>query len=265
MAAALVLFSGSCSKLTRVLKNPNVDEKYQAALDYYNDGDYYRAGLVFEDLIPNMVGRAESEMIQYYYAYCQYHQQMYELASNYFKTFHDTYRRSQYAQEALYMSAYSIYLSTPTHNLDQSNTEKAIEAMQDFLNRYPQTNYTADANEAIRVMRRKLEFKAYDIAKQYGKLGYFKAAIIAYNNFQRDFPDSDMREEIMFLRLESQYEMSKVSIQNLKKERFEEAIQFYYDLIDRYPQGKYAKPAENIFNSCQRQLQGLGVETASEN
>jgi len=250
----MLLVLGACSKLTRVLKNPNVEEKYQAALDYYEDGDYYRASLVFEDLLPNMIGTAEAEQIQFYYAYTQYHQNLFEMSSYYFKQFHDTYRRSDYAEEALFMHAYSLYKSTPDYNLDQSNTDKAINELQDFINRYPQSEYVAQSEDLIMELRDKLEMKGYTVAKQYHKLRYYKAALVAYENFQRDFPDSELKEEVAYLMVEAQYELAKASILSLQQERYEKALKLYYNLVDKYPESNYLKTAEDYFENSQREL-----------
>ena len=255
----LFVFLGSCSKLTKVLRNPDIDEKYKAAIAYYDNEDYYRAGLVFEDLLPNMMGRKEAEFVQFYYSYCHYHQRQYDMAAYYFKQFYDTYRRSEFAEEALYMHAYSNYKSTPDYNLDQSNTNTAIEAMQDFLNIFPESSYAEQGNQVINELREKLETKAYNVAKQYHKLRRYKAAVIAYENFQNDYPDSDLKEEISFLRVQAQYELSKMSIQSLKQERFEKAIEYYYYLVDRFPESDYIQNAQSIFDETQKELEDLGI------
>jgi outer membrane protein assembly factor BamD len=51
-----------------------LQEKYAGAVNYYKKKDYYRAGILFEELIPLMRGQAESELTQFYYAYCQFYQ-----------------------------------------------------------------------------------------------------------------------------------------------------------------------------------------------
>ncbi|MDW7693607.1 outer membrane protein assembly factor BamD [Flammeovirgaceae bacterium SG7u.111] len=254
-----VLTLGSCSNLTKIMKSNNINEKYKAAIKYYESGDYYRAGLLFEDLLPNMIGKPEAEQVQFYFAYCHYYQSQFELSAHYFKSFHDTYQRSNFANEALYMHAYSLYKATPEYNLDQSNTEQAIQAVQDFLNMYPTSNYVSEAEDLIKELRENLEVKAYNIAKQYQKLRRYKAAVIACDNFQKDFPDSDYKEEITYMKVLSQYEMSKVSLRSLQKERYEEAVEYYYYFLDKYPESKYLKPAESIYKSCQKELASLNA------
>ncbi len=260
----IALLGSSCSKLTRVLKNPDMDEKYKAALDYYEEEDYYRASLVFEDLLPNLLGKAEAEDVQFYNAYSYYHQQQYETAAYYFKQFHDTYRRSDYAQEALYMYAHSMYKSTPDYNLDQSNTNESINAMQDFINRYPQSTYVPEAEEIIQGLRDKLEEKAYTIARQYHKLRYYKAAIIAYENFTKDFPDSELKDEIYYRMVEAQYELAEASVTSLKRDRYQQALDNYYQLVDRYPESPYLQQAEDYFEKSQEELRDLQPAQAAQ-
>jgi outer membrane protein assembly factor BamD len=254
---ALLLLGSACSKLTQVLKEPDVNRRYEAALAYYEGEDYGRAGIVFEDLIPDIYGKTMAEKVQFYYAYCHYHQKQYELAGYYFKTFHNTYQRSPFAVEALFMSAYSTYLGTPVYNLDQSNTGNAIEALQDFINRYPDSNYVPQATAAIRELRAKLERKGFEVAKQYQRLRMYKSAVIAYDTFRKNFPDSQFKEEALFRRIVCQSELAKVSYDHLRVERYEELLDFYLKFVDRYPQSPYLREAEDRYEDAQKRLAEL--------
>ncbi len=256
LCLAVLLFS-SCSKLTQALKEPSPEKRYEIALAYYEGEDYGRAGIVFEDLIPDIYGRELAERVQFYYAYCHYHQKQYDLAEYYFKSFHDTYQRSPFAVEALFMHAYSLYKSTPQYNLDQSNTGKAIDELQEFINRYPESNYVSQATAAIRDLQSKLELKAFEIAKLYEQLRRYKSAVIAYESFRQAYPDSKFREEAAFRKLRSQYELSRLSFNYLKEERYEEVSQVYLKFIDRYPQSAFLKEAEGYYEAALKQLQSI--------
>ncbi|MGB0521371.1 MAG: outer membrane protein assembly factor BamD [Flammeovirgaceae bacterium] len=257
LSFAAILFLGSCSDMQKVLKNPSVDARYKAAEKYYQNEEYAKAGIIFEDLIPDVIGRPEAERVQYYYSYCHFHQKQYDLANYYFKSFHDTYQRSPFAIEALFMSAYANLKGTPEYNLDQSNTNNAINSLQDFINRYPDSQYVAKAEDAIRELRKKLETKSFEKAKLYQKLRRYKAAVIAYDNFRKSYPDSQFKEEAIFNRLASQAELAKLSVPSLKKERYAELVEMYYYFIDKYPASKHRKQAENIFRNSQKQLKDL--------
>jgi outer membrane protein assembly factor BamD len=252
---------GSCSKFQRVIKHEDWRVRYDAAMTYYEKKqDYYRAGVLLEDLIPILRGTPEAEKAQFYWAYCYFKQQQYETSSSYFKSFHDTYNRSQFAEESLFMHCYSLYQASPPVNLDQTSTNTAIDAFQEFINRYPSSSYAKQSAALILDLRAKLEEKAYTSARFYQKVQNYKSAVIVYENFQRDFPDSKYQEEVAFRRLEAQYDLARNSYDYKKKERFNQAIDFYQLFLDKYPQSVFLRPAEDMFETSQKQLRFISKE-----
>lgn len=262
---SILLGSGACSKLGKILKEPDYNKRYEVALAYYETEDYARAGIIFEDIIPDIYGKSLAEKVQFYYAYCHFHQAQYDLAEYYFKSFHDTYRRSPFATEALFMRAYSLYKSTPQYNLDQGNTDMAIEALQDFINTYPESSYVPRASEGIRDLRAKLELKSFEVAKLYQRLRRYKSAVISYNVFRQSYPDSQYKEEALFNRMESQYELARLSIPSMRKERYEELCTYYLKFVDRYPTSEYLRAAEGFYTSAQKRLQDMAQQEANMN
>ena len=248
-----VLFS-SCSKFSKLQKSGTDDQKYQAALDYYKKKDFYRAGLLFEELIPILKGSEQQELASFYFGYCQYNQGQYSLANFYFKKFYDTFARSEKAPEAAYMAAYSLFKDSPKHDLDQSSTITAIDALQTFLNTFPETEHREECTNNIKTLRKKLETKAYEKAKLYYQtkdydISRLKSAVIAFSNYQLDYPDSDYNEEIGFLQVQAGYEYAKFSLESKQKDRYDEAIVLYQNFLDKYPNSKYLKQAEKFYET----------------
>lgn len=261
---------GACSPFSKLQKSGTDDEKYKGATQYYKKGDWYHAGLLFEELIPVLKGSTESEMAQFYYAYTQYHQQQYLLSSTLFKKFYETFARSDYAQEATYMYAYSLYKDTPAFNLDQSNTLTATSALQDFINAYPDNKYKDEATKLILDLRGKLERKAYEKARLYYKtsgfnIAAYKSAVISINNFQRDFPDSQYNEELAFLKVNAEFSLAQNSLENKQKERYQEAIGYYQAFVDKYPNSSFLKQSEKMYETSQKEVERLnGLEKERE-
>jgi outer membrane protein assembly factor BamD len=246
----LSLFFFSCSKFQKLQKRGSVDEKYQAAIKYYEKKDYDKASLLLEETIPLIKGTKEAELAQFYIAYCHYYQGDYILSSHYFKKFYETFSRSENAEESMYMYAYSLYEDSPAYNLDQTNTLTAIESMQNFINTYPESKFKDKCNEIIGQLRAKLERKAYENAELYSKTEHYKAAVIAFNNFQRNYPDSDYNEKAAYLKLVNAYNLAKSSTEDKKKQRYQDAVEYYENFIDRYSKSRYIRQAENIYDSC---------------
>lgn len=254
----------SCSKFSKLQKSGTDKEKYDAALEYYKTGDFYRSGLLFEELIPLLKGSTESEMAQFYYAYTQYQQGQYNMSQYLFKKFYDTYARSDYAKEALYMHAYSLYKDSAPASLDQSSTMTAITALQDFINTYPDSPFRNECTNYILELRGKLEEKAYEKAKLYYKISDFnlaslKSSVISIENFKKDFPDSRFNEELSYLKVDAQYTLAKSSFADKQMDRYKEAVKYYQAFLDKYPSSPFVKDAEKLYSSSQEAIEKLEV------
>lgn len=244
----------------KLQKKGTTDEKYKAANDYYKKGDYYKAGILFEEIIPLLKGDSLAENAQFYNAYAQYQQKQYSMSAYLFKSFYATYANSPMAEEAFYMYANSMYKDSPNFNLDQSSTLTAIEALQTFINSFPESKYAESCNQNLKELRHRLEEKAYEKAKLYYKtsgvtIANYKAAVVAIDNFQKDFPDSEYIEELSFLKVQSQYDLASVSFENKQKERYTDALKFYEDFIDKFPKSKYIKQAEKVYDGSTKGLE----------
>src|SRR5712672_3382885 len=167
LALLVLLLSFSCSPFRKIEKSEDWRVKYEAGLNYYNKKDYYRAAILFEQVQAIVRGLPEGEKVEFYLAYCQFYEKTYLLASNQFKTFYETYGRSSLAEEANFMYAFSLYTAAPAWNLDQTDAIEAMDAMQLFLNKYPESKFRDQAAEVINVSHAKLEEKGFHNAKHY--------------------------------------------------------------------------------------------------
>jgi len=151
----ILLIGVSCSKFRKIEKSQDWRVKYDAGLNYYNNKkDYYKASVLFEQIIPIVRGLPEGEKVQFYLAYCQFYDKLYLLASEQFKTFYETYGRSSMAEEARFMYAYSLYESSPNPNLDQTSSIDAMDRYKgvvnhykEFVDKYPSSSYLPDAEK----------------------------------------------------------------------------------------------------------------------
>ncbi|HAA15778.1 MAG TPA: outer membrane protein assembly factor BamD [Cytophagales bacterium] len=254
--STVVALSG-CTDFYKIQRSNDWKSQYEAAMAYYNEGTYNKASILFEIIRPLARGSREAEQIEFFYAYSNYYQKQYILSSHYFKTFYDNYRRSQYAEEALFMHAKSLYEQSPNANLDQTPTQEAIQALQLYLNRFPLSERRAAAVDLINELQQKLEAKAFNNAKQYYTLERYESAVIALDNFAKDYPDSQFREEATYLRFVAQYEFAEKSVNTKQLERYSEAVKLYLDFIDRYPASGYGRRAENQYDNCLDALEDL--------
>jgi outer membrane protein assembly factor BamD len=251
IAISTLLFSCKGS-YQRLLKSSDYEMKYKKAVEYYEKKDYTRALPLLEELVTVMRGTARAEKIHYYFAQTNYAIEDYLLASYHFKDFARTYPQSQWVEEATFLSAFCFYLTSPPYSLDQANTISAIQEMQVFINLYPQSSHLPECNQIIDKLRLKLENKAFDISKLYYNTTNYQAAIVAFQNFLKDFPDSKYREEAGFLQLKSSHLLAINSIESKMPERMKSTQDLCEKYLDNYPKGKYHSAAESIFEASKR-------------
>ncbi|WP_304234297.1 outer membrane protein assembly factor BamD [Jiulongibacter sediminis] len=270
---ALILLTATvfmaCNKeFAKLQKTGTTEAKYKAAIKYYNEADYFRANLLFDEIVPLLKGDSTAEKAQFYNAYCNFYQQQYQLSSYYFKTFYSTYANSPYAEEAFYMYAYSMFKDAPAYNLDQETTLTAIEALQTFLNTYPGSDYADNCTQNLKDLRERLERKAYEKAFLYYKtsgvtIANYKAAVITIDNFRRDFPDSKYNEELAYVQVKSQYELAENSFFRKQNERYTKTLELYEEFVDDYPESNYLKELVKIYDDTQQKLKEV-VEQEEE-
>ncbi len=252
---ALIIIASSCSNYSKMMKSNDYDLMYEAALDYYDQKDYYHAMNLFEQVVAAYRGTDKVEEIYYYYAYCYYHQEDYIVASYYFKRYAKSFPTNERAEECMFMSAYCYYLDSPRYSLDQTNTFEAIKEMQLFIDLFPFSARIETCNDLIDELRGKLEKKDFEIAKLYLKTGYYRAAIKAFNNVLKEYPDTQNKEEVLFFIVKAYYNYADNSIAEKQQERYQSAIEAYNDFIYLYPESEFGKEANNLNKNAYKQIE----------
>jgi outer membrane protein assembly factor BamD len=260
---ALVIL-GSCSNksMTKVLKNPDPEYKLRIAEKYFVEKKYNRAQLIYEDVMPFYKTRSEFQDIYYKYAYCAYNQADYLNAENLFKTFLEIFPNSPKAEEMDYMRAYCYYKQSPKPELDQTNTIKTVGMMQIFINTHPGSPRIKEATDIIDICRKKLETKDYKSAKLYYDMGQFRAAGVAFATLLNSYPESTSGDEYKLMTIKAYYRYAEMSVEAKKTERFEQVITEVRDFVDRFPESKLRKEAENYMNLSQNNIKNLSNEQA---
>jgi outer membrane protein assembly factor BamD len=254
--AFLLIFS-SCSQYQKLLKSDDVMLKKTKAIEYYEKGDYHRSIGLLTDIIPAFRGTAHAEELNYYYAMAHYRQGDYVLAGHYFKSFAQGFPRSQHAEEFMFMSAYCKYLLSPRPSLDQTTTREAISELQSFINRYPNSPRVEESNNLIDELREKLEIKSYQAARLFFDVRDYMAAVRTYNNLIRDFPDTQFREEAMFMIIRSHFLYAENSIEMRQLERYRNVVEAHRRFKNRFPDSEYHASAQRMIDTSQRQITRL--------
>ena len=260
VAAIGLMLLTSCSEYQQVLKNNDLTEMYELANRYYQEEEFVKAKRLYELIAPKYAGRPQGERLSFFFADAQFKTKAYYLSSYQFERFIKAYPNSDKREEASFLEAESYYHMSPRFSLDQTDTDKALEKLQNFINNYPNSEYFNRANERVQELKIKKEQKAFEIAKQYDNLGEFNlpvlfSAIKSLNNFIIEYPGSIFREEALFIRIKSATVLAENSTSNRMMERYEEALDYYKDFRRYYERSKFDEEVEYYYSKIQSGLE----------
>lgn len=220
----------------------------------------WKNALALYDRLPNLVaGTDDAPNVVFNSAYANYYDKNYRLAGNQFKNFSVSFPQDNRREEAAYMSALCYYNGSMDYNLDQSSTELAINELQEFLNNYPTSERSKNINTMIDELSYKLEFKAYENAKQYYKMADYKATSIAFENVLDDFPSTKLRPKIYDYMMKAKYSLALGSTYDLKDERIENALAFTKQVEKELPDSEYAKTAVDLRQKLEKEKKDFVV------
>lgn len=250
----VVLFS-SCNEYQKALKTEDVAVKFTMATKLYDSGKYSKAIKIFEQIAPAYRGKPQAEKLFYMFAQSYYKTKQYYLAGYQFESFTSGYPKSEKAQEAAYLGAKCFSMLSPVYSLDQTDTKKAIDKFQVFIDTYPNSEYLPEANKTVKMLNEKIERKVYENAKGYNTISDYKSAIIALDNFIADYPGTIFKEDALFYKLDSAYKLAINSIPAKMEERLNTAKAAYTNLMKFKADTKYKQKANEMSVRIEKDLQ----------
>jgi len=249
LSFSLLLFS--CGEYQKVLNKGTSEDQYKMAVKMYEGKNYGKALRLFEKITPSYRDKPQMERIQFMVAQSNFNEKNYSISGYYFDRFAKNYPKSSKKEEASFLAAYSYKLASPVFSLDPTDTNKALESFQSFINEYPDSDKIKEANEHYKELRYKLQKKYFEIAKTYYRTaGYdlrnYKAAIQAFDNLLSDYLGSEFKEEALYYRLKAAHDFVLKSTFRRKPERVKDAISAYEKLKRNYPESIFMDDAEKM-------------------
>jgi outer membrane protein assembly factor BamD len=259
--AYLLVFSlllSACGEYQKVLNKGTSEEQYKMAVKMYETQNYGKALRLFEKITPIYRGKPQMERIQFMVAQSNFNEKNYSSAGYYFDRFTKNYLKSSKKEEAAFLSAYSYKLASPRFSKDPTDTNKALEAFQSFINTYPDSDKIDEANTYYAELRAKLEKKYFEIAKTYYRtadydLRNYKATIQALDNLLEDFLGTKYKEEALYYQLKAAHDFALKSTDRRKEERIKAAIAAYDKLNKSFPESQFMEDSNLMLATLQTQ------------
>lgn len=166
---------------------PPVEVLYNNGLDALNARRFATAGDQFASLEQNYPYSSWAVNAQLMQAYSLYLQNKYTDALGTLDRFiqlHPAHRDIGYAY---YLRALCYYEQIADIQRDQRGTEQAMSALQEVINRYPESAYARDARLKIDLCRDHLAGKEMEIGRWYQRQRLYEAAVGRFQRVVDDF------------------------------------------------------------------------------
>lgn len=271
VVALTVLVAAGCSGYNKLLKSKNPRLIFDKSLEYYEAGKYTKAIQLLELATPYAnSGVLASDSILYYRAASHYKQGDFESSGQLFNQFRMQYVQSPFIEDAEYMLARGYYFQSPEAYRDQMATNRALIAIGEYLDRYPESTKKELLIDNVRELTEKLHDKAYLDAKTYYKIGEYKAAVVTCRNSLNAYPDSRHREELLYLTAKSGYLLAKNSYPELQRDRYIDMIDAYFTFISQFPDSNYVKELSKMHEDAKKFIakfntDGTAADTENNN
>jgi|GEM_PF-41193 len=140
-------------------------------------------------------------------SYSYYKQKKYTDAINMAKRYIALYPTSKESAYAYYMIGLSYFRQIPDVTHDQGDASRAADALQEVVNRFPNSEYVSDAKAKIRFAREQMAGKEMMVGRYYEEQHQYLAAIKRFRYVVEHYSDTNQVEEALYRLVETNYTM----------------------------------------------------------
>jgi len=174
-----------------------VEELYNNGVDALNQKRYATAVSQFDAVEQNYPYSSWAVNAQLMHGYAEYLQNHYTEAIGSLDRFIQLHPTSPNASYAYYLRGLSFYEQIADIQRDQKGTEQAMVALQDVVNRFPESAYARDARLKIDLCRDHLAGKEMEIGRYYEKQKLYAAAIGRFQKVVEDYQTTNHAPEAL--------------------------------------------------------------------
>lgn len=243
---ATVMLVASCSVVNEAIKSGDPQYAYQQAVMLYDNGKWEKASSLFEACRHIYMGTPREDSLSFYNARCKFKLHSWDEASTLLDEYRRKFGRSPFIEEAEGMYALCHYYMAPPPERDQTMTSQAIIAITEFMSRYPESENYDEFQDMLDNLTDRLMEKSYMNAYTYFKIGRYKAAIVAFKNAMKQYPESPRTEEMMYYATVAAYRLAENSVESKQLDRYLAMLDHYYSFLAEYPESKHIKELERM-------------------
>ncbi len=173
----------------------SLEERYKRGQEFLEKKKYFNAQQEFQIIVLSGSHTEWGDDAQFYLAESYFRNKEYILAISEYERLTRTMKYSPYVEKCRWRICEAYVAKSPNYYHDQSNTNKALQKLQEFIEEYPDSEFRDKANEQIRELRNKLAEKIFETALLYIKLHAYDSAIVAFKDLLGQYYDTDLAEK----------------------------------------------------------------------
>lgn len=223
-----------------VPENPTAEDRFRMGMEEYLDENYVEAINHFEVIRLQFPGSSVSDSARFFTGMSRYQREEYLLASYEFNQLVQGGGSRDLIPEAYYMFARCYYEMSPKSQLDQTNTSRAIDALQNFVEAYPSHPKAAEAEKLVLELISKLAKKDYEIAVLYEKMENRESALVYYTGVTDRYYNTEFADDATVGRIRMLLRLKRWALA-------EKAVK---EFLERYPDS----PLRSEVDALQREL-----------
>ena len=255
LVGLLITVSACKTPYETLLASNDVDAKYAAAMDFFQQKKYQKAAQLFESMSVLTNGTARDDTVQYYWGLSNYRYKDFYTAESNFSHFIENFPRSPFRQDAEFYRLDCLYRATYRWELDQAPTRACIAAISEYVREHPQNMAYLDACESmLKDLQERLDRKDFEAGRQYYVMEDYVASRTKLKNVLKANADNLYREEILYYTAMSSYHYARLSVQEKQKERFLTFVDDYLNFVGEYPESKHRQELDGLYHRVQKIL-----------
>jgi len=235
----LILLSACAGKKDKTAEVTMSDEEInKIATDEMELGHYTKAANLYSKLVQEHPYSALANNAQLMEAVASYKAQKFDEAAVAFDAYITFYPGDEELDYAYYMKALCYYDQLDDVRLDKTIADNARDALNDLINRFPNSKYSQDAKLKLNLVNNFLAAKEMYIGRFYLKQKEYTAAIPRFQKVASEYQTTNFIEEALYRLTESYL------ILGLR----DEALINASILGNNYPASKWYKRAYALLN-----------------
>jgi outer membrane protein assembly factor BamD len=187
LAAQLAALAACGTSPPKEMAERPAEDMFNEGMGYLKQSAPFDAARLFEEVDRQHPYSVWATKAQLLYAYSLYEMNKYDEAVAALDRFLGLHPGSRDAAYAYYLKALSYYERIADIRRDQDTTNKALDALQDVIRRFPDSTFARDARLKIDLTRDNLAGKEMEVGRYYQSRNQYLAAINRYRRVVENF------------------------------------------------------------------------------